>query len=235
MLVRRTRAAAAGRTRLRCADRGQAGRRDRRHRPGSRPTPNSRGSPGQPRYPHPRGAPTATASTAAATANSTAHCTVSPSARAAWTPTPPPTSLANKPTARAAEKRCDVSNATSPATCGDFSSLHPCALQTINPDERRHHGPLQHAQQPLRLDIEATQCPSASGPRCSPTRGSPRPSSTAFPPRPHHRHRHRVLALPPRPQHHEAMTPASDLQAHLTSTSTSARRSHFRLSAPREN
>jgi len=63
-------------------------------------------------------APTATASTAAATASSTAPCTASPSRRGAWTPTPPPTSLASRPTARAAAKRCAASSATSPAASG---------------------------------------------------------------------------------------------------------------------
>ena len=59
---------------------------------------------------------------AAATANSTARCTASPSARADWTRTRPPTSRASRPTARPAAKRCAASNATSPDASGDSSN-----------------------------------------------------------------------------------------------------------------
>ena len=71
------------------------------------------------------GQPTATASTAAATGSSTARCTASPSRRDAWTPTPPSTSRASKPKARAAAKRCAASSATLPAASGDCSRSPP--------------------------------------------------------------------------------------------------------------
>ena len=47
-------------------------------------------------------------------------------------------------------------------------------------------------------------------PRPPPRQGRRRPP---HPPRAHHRHRHRVLALPPRPHTPRSQTPASDLQA----------------------
>jgi Transposase, Mutator family len=62
---------------------------------------------------HPRGAPTVTAWTAAATASSTARCTASPSRKPDWIPRQPPTSRASAPKARAAAKRCAASSATS--------------------------------------------------------------------------------------------------------------------------
>jgi len=92
---------------------------------GSQATRSSRGSPGQHRSPHRPGAPTAIAWTMAATASSTARCTVSPSPRAASIPKARTISRASRPRARAAARRCDASNATSPAASGDCCSPSP--------------------------------------------------------------------------------------------------------------
>src|SRR4051794_7876564 len=86
---------------------------------------SSPASPDPRRSPPAQDAPTATASTPAATASSTAPCTASRSRRGAWTPTPPPTSLASTPTARAAAKPCAASSATSPAASGTCFNRRP--------------------------------------------------------------------------------------------------------------
>jgi hypothetical protein len=80
---------------------------------------SSRATPARRRSPHPRETAPGTASIAAATASSTARCTASPSTRASGIPTLPPTSRADKPTARLARKRCAASSATSPAASGN--------------------------------------------------------------------------------------------------------------------
>ena len=67
----------------------------------------------------------ATASTAAATANSTAPCTASPSPKAASTRQRRPTSNANKPKAKAAAKHSAASNANSPAPSTPPSRTSP--------------------------------------------------------------------------------------------------------------
>ena len=73
------------------------------------------------------------ASIAAATASSTARCTASPSTKASGIPTLPPTSRADKPTARLARKRCAASNATSPAASGNSCAPRPPATPRASP------------------------------------------------------------------------------------------------------
>ena len=79
---RPSRAAAAFRARVRAAHRGQAGRRDRRRRAASLLTPSSPGPAGSRRSRSARARPTATGSTAAATARSTPRSTASRVTRA---------------------------------------------------------------------------------------------------------------------------------------------------------
>ena len=76
---------------------------------------HSPASPASPHSKHPPDKTPATASTAAATANSTEHCTPSPSPAAATAHTPRPTSPNEPPKAKPPEKPNAASNATSPA------------------------------------------------------------------------------------------------------------------------
>ena len=62
---------------------------------------------------------------------STARCIASPSPRAVWSPTPPPTSRASRPRARAVAKRCAASNATSPAASGVCCSHTPTSAHPL--------------------------------------------------------------------------------------------------------
>ena len=125
-LVAASRAAVARRARLRALDRRQADRRDRRRPAASLLTPSSPAPAASRRSPSAPATPTATASTAAATAKSTPPSTASPSPAPAATPKPAPTSPARPPKARPTTKPCAASNATSPAASGTSSNTpHP--------------------------------------------------------------------------------------------------------------
>ena len=149
-LVAEPRAAAAGRARLRRADRRQADRRDRRRRAASPPTPSSPAArrvgtdpgllgPDTDRHRLDRGG------------NRQLNCALHRLAvsKAAWTPRPPPTSPASRPKARAAAKRCAASSATSPAASGGCCSQQPrptpssasalrSSLRLASPSTARH-------------------------------------------------------------------------------------------------
>ena len=110
---------------LRAADRRQARRRDRRRRPlrlrrQARPSRRHRPDPRQLGH-----APTATASTAAATARSTPPSTASPSPAPAATPRPRTTSPARTPKARPTATPSAASSATSPAASGSSCAAPP--------------------------------------------------------------------------------------------------------------
>ena len=62
---------------------------------------------------------------------STARCIASPSPRAVWSLTPPPSSRASRPRARAVAKRCAASNATSPAASGVCCSHTPTSAHPL--------------------------------------------------------------------------------------------------------
>ena len=110
------------------------------------------------RSPHPRDAPTATAWTAAATASSTARCTASPSPRAACDP---------ETAAYLARKQAEGKSRREALRCLKRHLArrvwrllqpprHAQPHHRHRPAHTHHHDPLQHAIQPLLIDIGAT-------------------------------------------------------------------------------
>ena len=108
-----------------------------------------------PRSRSPPGGPTATASTGAATADSTARSTMWPSPRPPGNPARSPTWPANKPRARPAARPCDASNAGSPPSSSTPSSPDPSPHQHPTPSLT---WPLDHRSSTARWSGSTGPC-----------------------------------------------------------------------------